>query len=136
MVLPGCNALARAIGGGPARGAVDAHVIYRLRPDCTTLLARTLRNGYSVMTPLTDGFEGEETGLFEGPVREGQSIYRYYPPTESQQWSDNWVQVSVAVRSVKLDLRTARDTLDAICGPLVEGEASDSVPRLPEGRNR
>jgi hypothetical protein len=136
MALPGCNALARAIGGGPARGTVDAHVIYRLRSDCSTLLARTLRNGYSVMTPLTDGFEGEETGLFEGPVREGQSIYRYYPPTESQQWSDDWTEVSVDVHAVKLGLRPAREALDALCGPLVEGEASDTVPRLPEGQNR
>ena len=136
MVLPGCNALARAIGGSPARGVVDAHVIYRIRPDCSTLLARTLRNGYSVMTPLTDGFESEETGLFEGPVREGQSIFRYYPPTESQEWSDDWTEVSVDVRSVKLSLPVARETLDAICGPQIEGEASDAVPRLPEDENR
>lgn len=136
MVLPGCNALARAIGGGPARGVVDAHVIYRLRADCSTLLARTLRNGYSVMTPLTDDFEGEATGLFEGPVREGQSIYRYYPPTESQQWSDNWTEVSVDVRAVRLELPVARETLDAICGPQVEGEASDAVPRLPDTQDR
>jgi len=136
MVLPGCNALARAIGGGPARGVVDAHVIYRLRPDCSTLLARTLRNGYSVMTPLTDGFEGEETGLFEGPVREGQSIYRYYPPSNTENWSEDWTEVSVDVRSVKLNLPDARQTLDTICGPLIEGEASDAVPRLPEGETQ
>ncbi|MEO0559833.1 MAG: hypothetical protein AAF170_16815 [Bacteroidota bacterium] len=135
MVLPGCNALATTFGGGPER-TVDAHVIYRLRTDCSTLLARSLRNGYSVMTPLTAGFEAEETGLFEGPVREGQSIFRYYPPSESQQWSDRWTEVSVDVQAVQLELRPAREALDAVCGPLVEGEASDAIPRLPDDQNR
>ena len=129
--LGGCDALARLVRGGPATGVVDAHVVYRLRPGCPALLARTLRNGYSVMTPLDEGFEAVETGLFEGPVREGQSVYRYYPPSQSQQWSDDWTEVSVEVRSVQLPLAESRAVLDSICGPLVEGEPSDDVPRLP-----
>ena len=133
MLLPGCSALANAFGGSPVR-TVDAHVIYRMRPDCSTLLARTLRNGYSVMTPVTEAFAADETGLFEGPVREGQSIFRYYPPTESQQWSDDWTEVSVEVHSVRLGIREAREALESICGPLIEGEPSDAVPRLPDAQ--
>ena len=80
-----------------ARGAVDAHVVYRLWPGCPTLLARTTEHGYTVMTPLDEvdpdgvrtAFVGqtyEETGLFEGPVREGQSVFRYIPPAASETW--------------------------------------------------
>ena len=134
LAVGGCDTLTRVFRGGTAAGVVDAHVVYRLRPDCTTFLARTLRNGYTVMTPQDDAFRAVETGLFEGPVREGQSIYRYYLPRNSQNWSDDWTEVSVDARAVQLGLPDARAALDAICGPLVEGEPSDDVPRLPDAQ--
>ena len=132
--LAGCDALTRLFRGGPAAGVVDAHVVYRLRPDCTTFLARTLRNGYTVMTPQDDAFQAVETALFEGPVRVGQSIYRYYLPRDTETWSDDWTEVSVDAQAVQLSLPDARAALDAICGPLVEGEPSDDVPRLPDAQ--
>ena len=134
LALGGCDTLTRVFRSGPAAGVVDAHVVYRLRPDCPTFLARTLRNGYTVMTPQDGAFQAVETALFEGPVREGQSIYRYYLPRETETWSDDWTEVSVDARAVQLSLPDARARLDAICGPLVEGEPSDEVPRLPDGQ--
>ena len=125
-----------------ARGDVDAHVVYRLRPDCPTLVARTTEHGYTVMTPLErvgaperDAFVGlvfEETGLFEGPVREGQSVFRYVPPAESSTWdAGREREVVVDVDAVRLDLPAAHSRVVALCGPLVEGEPGADVPRVP-----
>ena len=131
----------RGLFAGPAAGAVDAHVVYRLRADCPTLVARTTEHGYTVMTPLdraetaeTAAFAGlafEETGLFEGPAREGQSVFRYIAPAESETWDAGGTDVVVDVAAVGLDLPAAHARLTALCGPLVEGEPGADVPRVP-----
>lgn len=150
-VASGCGplgAIRSFIQGSDTGSVVDAHVVYRLRPGCPTLLARTIQHGYSVMTPLETppdvdtpaGAAGplgqpgfDLTGLFEGPVREGESVFQYYPPAETETWRDERAEVLVNVEAVNLDLSTASARLDAICGPLPPGEGapSETVPRIP-----
>ena len=144
---PGCrtavDTVAGVFGPGQVGDAVDAHVVYRLRPDCPTLLARSTRHGYTVLTPgdapesieSREAFVGtgfEETGVFEGPVRTGEVVFRYVAPAASETWTAGPVDVAATVDSVELTLQQGRARLDAICGPLVEGPQPDpSVPRLP-----
>ena len=142
--LSGCGVggAVRGLFEPAARGDVDAHVVYRLRPDCPTLVARTTEHGYTVMTPLERvetpertafvGLVFEETGLFEGPVREGQSVFRYVPPAESATWGAGEEQeVVVEVEAVRLGLPEAHAVVVALCGPPVEGEPGAEVPRVP-----
>ena len=144
----GCRTVVDSVAGVFAPGAqvgdaVDAHVVYRLRPGCPSLLARTVRHGYTVMTPgqAPEGIENreafvgegfEETGVFEGPVRTGDVVFRYVPPAASSTWDAGPVDVSAQVEAVGLTIQEGRARLDALCGPDVEGAAPDpSVPRLP-----
>ena len=144
---PGCRTVVDSVAGvfGPGQvgDAVDAHVVYRLRPDCPTLLARSTRHGYTVLTPgpAPEGIEEreafvgtgfEETGVFEGPVRTGDVVFRYVPPAASETWRADPVDVAATVDSVELTLQQGRERLVALCGPLVEGLPTDPVvPRLP-----
>lgn len=143
------DTLAGVFGPGQVGDAVDAHVVYRLRPDCPTMLARSTRHGYTVLTPSAapqaiesrEAFVGtgfEETGVFEGPVRAGDVVFRYVAPASSQTWGAGPVDVAADVDSVELTLEQGRDRLLAICGPppeepdSVEDEtAAPSIPRLP-----
>lgn len=143
VVLPGCGVggAVRGLFEPAARGEVDAHVVYRLRPDCPTLLARTTEHGYTVMTPVERtaavtptafaGGEFVETGLFEGPVREGQSVFRYIPPAESETWDAGGEDVVVDVNAVELDLQAGHARVVALCGPLPAAVVGDEVPRVP-----
>ena len=142
----GCRTVVDTLAGvlGPRGGGetIDAHVVYRLRPDCPTLLARTVDNGYTVLTPTgrletveavtaLDGQAFEETGLFEGPVRTGEVVFRYIAPEESGAWATTGVDVLATVEAVRLDLETAHDRMLEICGPVLEGMEPDVVPRIP-----
>ena len=144
----GCKTIVDTVAGVLAPGgqvgeALDAHVVYRLRPDCPTLLARSMRHGYTVMTPgeapegieNRDAFVGtgfEETGVFEGPVRQGEVVFRYIPPAESATRNATPIDVVAMVDAVELTLEQGRDRLDGLCGPLLEGETPDpEIPRIP-----
>jgi hypothetical protein len=143
----GCGSVVDSVAGVFGPGTVgedlDAHVVYRLRPDCPVLLARTLRHGYTVMTPglapegieNRDAFVGtgfEETGVFEGPVRTGEVVFRYIPPADSGTRDSTPIDVVADVDAVRLDLEAGRDRLDALCGPLIEGSLPDpDIPRIP-----
>lgn len=132
-VASGCGRLGSVIGGGSARGAFDAHVIMLQRDGCATLAARTLRYGVTVLTPLGATQAFEATGVFEGPVREGESVFQYTPPNTTPVWSDAVSrEVPVYVHAVELDLPAARALLLDLCGapPGTDGPA-DGIPRLP-----
>ena len=147
LAVGGCSSVvdtvADVFGPGDVGGAVDAHVVYRLRPDCPTLLARSISNGYTVLTPgaPAEPVEGlpefvgsviEETGVFEGPVRTGEVVFRYVAPAASQTWSAGPVDVVAEVDAVRLDLSAGRLRLVEICGPAPEPLVPDpAVPRLP-----
>lgn len=141
LALAGCGRLGGVIGGGTARGAFDAHVIVQQRDGCTSLVARTLRYGYTVLTPL--GAAGpsagpsaprfELSGIFEAPVREGESVVRYTPPDTTPVWSDDEARdVAVYVHAVRLDLPAARAALLDVCDlPAGTDGPADGIPRLP-----
>lgn len=146
---PGCtnvvNAVAGVFGPGGVGETIDAHVVYRLRPDCPLLVARTTDNGYTVLAPLrfldaptpvdATEFVGEtveETGLFEGPVRTGEVVFRYVPPAESETWEAPEADVVAEVEAVRLTLPEAHALVVAQCGP--PPAPPDDVPRVPTGR--
>lgn len=142
--LSGCrtvlDAAASVFGPGDVGGTVDAHVVYRLRPDCPTLLARTIDHGYTVLRPLdaaeagipeVAGFVGgaiQQSGVFEGPVRTGEVVFRYVPPAASQTWATGPVDVVAEVDAVELDLVTANRRMLQICGP----PPAPAPPRVPD----
>lgn len=146
LALTGCttvvDTVAAVFGPGEVGGVVDAHVVYRLRDDCPALMARTINHGYTVLTPLgLLADEGdpipllapvEETGLFEGPVRTGQSIFRYIAPEDSDTWAGEPVDIVAEVDAVRLDVDEAAARLVALCGPEPLPVPTDpDVPRLP-----
>ncbi len=140
LALPGCRsvstAVGRVLGGGPAN-VLDAHAVYLQRPGCATVAARTVRHGYSILTPL-DTLTVEPAGLFEGPALEGQFVFRYVPPNVGETWDDARAssatpELTVHVSAVEVALPDVRAWLDAACGPLPpgEGEPGETVPRIP-----
>ena len=144
----GCRTVVDTVAGvfGPgvqAGESLDAHVVYRLRPGCPSLLARSMRHGYTVLTPgpAPEGIENreafvgtgfEETGVFEGPVREGEVVFRYIPPAESATRRGEPIDVVAMVDAVGLTLPQGHERLTALCGREAEGEAPDpAIPRVP-----
>ena len=137
------DSVAGVFGPGVQLGEVDAHVVYRLRAGCPDLLARTMRHGYTVMRPgpAPEGIENreafvgtgfEETGVFEGPVRTGEVVFRYIPPAESDTRNGTPIDVVAQVDAVGLTLEQGRDRLGELCGREVEGEIPDpAIPRVP-----
>lgn len=144
LALSGCrtvvDTVADVFGPGTVGEAVDAHVVYRLRPGCPALLARTMQNGYTVLSPravpLVEGVDPllgrdiEETGVFEGPVRPGEVVFRYVPPAASDTWDAGPVDVAADVDAVRLDLEAGHGRMVALCGPL-PSPADPDVGRLP-----
>lgn len=147
LSLSGCgsvlDAAASVLGPSGVGGDVDAHVVYRLRPDCPAVLARSLDNGYTVLTPrelaepvpTVPEFVGEsveETGVFEGPVRTGEVVFRYVPPAQSETWAAGPVDVVADVDAVRLTLTDGHERILALCGPLPEPVTPDpTIPRVP-----
>lgn len=147
LALSGCSTVvdgvAAVFGPGDVGTVVDAHVVYRLRPDCPVLLARTISHGYTVMTPAgapegiapapeLAGLEIEETGVFEGPVRPGEVVFRYVPPAASETWDAGPVDLVADVDAVRLDLEAGAARIVELCGPEPETLTPDaSIPRIP-----
>lgn len=132
VTASGCGRLL-TVGTGTG-STLDAHVVYAQRPGCPTLLARTLDHGYTVMTPLPPAGPFEQTGVFEGPVRTGESVFRYTPPGETPVWLERPTEVGVDVLAVELALPAARDRWATACGvPEGADGPADAIPRLPAG---
>ena len=140
FLLPGCGAVQTAVSNVFSSGpppAVDAHTVYRLRPACATLAARTTAHGYTILTP-QEGGPFEASGVFEGPARLGASVFRYVPPTAGASWelardATETEDVSVEVSAVDVELPDVRGWLDRYCGALPpgEGEPGEALPRVP-----
>ena len=147
MTLPGCgtvvDAVAAVFGPGGVGEEVDAHVVYRLRTDCPYLLARSISNGYTVLRPIDAppidglptfvGADVEETGVFEGPVRTGEVVFRYVAPAASETWDAGPVDALAEVDGVNLTLADGSDRMVALCGPEPVPLTPDpTVPRFPD----
>lgn len=128
-LLAGCGVV--QIGGSASRGDFDAHVVMTQRAGCATVAARTLRFGHTILTPL-EPLIVVPTAVFEGPVREGESVFRYLAPNAADSWrTAEPTSVPVEVHAVRLTLPEVREALDARCGPLVPGEPGEALPRIP-----
>ncbi len=138
--LTGCRSVSTAVGrvfsSGPAN-LLDAHAVYLQRPGCPTVVARTHRHGYSVLTP-TEPLAVEPAGLFEGPALVGTFVFRYVPPHVGQTWDSareaaETAETRVSVAAVDVELPDVRAYLDRFCGPLPpgEGESGETIPRVP-----
>ena len=134
----GCGRVGAAVGnvfGGAGPGVVDAHTVYRVRPGCATVAARTTAHGYTILTP-AGGPVIETSGIFEGPARVGMSVFRYVPPTVGATWeaardTSATVELSADVAAAGVELPDVRAWLDRFCGPNVPGEAGEAIPRVP-----
>ncbi|HEX9951801.1 MAG TPA: hypothetical protein VGB53_08540 [Rubricoccaceae bacterium] len=141
-VMPGCGRVRQTVAGvfgGSGPGVVDAHAVYRVRPGCATVAARTVQHGYSILTPAVAPVPAvAEAGLFEGPALVGTFVFRYVPPAVGETWDaaradSATVETRVAVAAVDLDLPDVRVWLDRLCGPIPPGEGApgEAIPRIP-----
>lgn len=140
LLVSGCGRVSAVVGsvlGGGPPDALDAHAVYRIRPGCPTLAARTVSHGFTILTP-REGGPFEAAGVFEGPARVGESVFRYVPPEAGASWelaraSAATTEVSVAVAAVGVELPDVRQWMDRFCGALPpgEGEPGEEVPRVP-----
>ena len=114
--LAGCGAL----GGSGGSAAPGAHVLFLVRPDCRTVVARTLAVGgaraFSVLRLEEDDYAPQVGDLLEGPAREGRSIFVFYPP-ESVGAREGGRTMAADVEAVGLAPGEVRARLDAACGP-------------------
>ena len=142
VVMPGCGRVRQTVAGvlgGSGPGVVDAHAVYRVRPGCATVAARTVSHGYSILTPAVAPVPAvAEAGLFEGPALVGTFVFRYVPPTVGETWETAradpaTVETRVNVAAVDLDLPDVRVWLDRLCGPMPadEGATGEALPRIP-----
>lgn len=140
VLVSGCGRVGAVVGsvlGAGPPDVLDAHTVYRMRPGCPTLAARTVSHGFTVLTP-REGGPYDVAGVFEGPARVGESVFRYVPPEAGASWEiaraeATTAEVSVAVAAVDVELPDVRQWLDRFCGALPpgEGEPGEEVPRVP-----
>ncbi|OZC04399.1 hypothetical protein [Rubricoccus marinus] len=121
LPLAGCGLLGR-----PAGTTIAPHVVFLAPTGCAAAVAKVHRGGYALMEVVEDGYAFEQGDVLEGPDREGQSIFRRFPPAfRNAEWSEG-IEVPIDVVATGLELGVARRQLDARC--VVEAE---ELPRLP-----
>ncbi len=111
-LLSGCGL--RLFSAGQA--SQGAHAVVLTRPDCPTFVARTLDHGFTVATSRHETYAPRPGDVFDGPVREGRSVFRLYP-TGDQETREGGLNVPLDVLALDLDLAAARVRLDTACGP-------------------
>lgn len=101
---------------GPVGTTVGAHMIVIAREGCQTAVARTYDRSFAVLSLAETSLFPQRGDLFEGPVRVGQSIFRFVPPDGMDSWR-NAVEVPVEVIAVDLTPEAAREAFNEACGP-------------------
>ena len=119
--LAGCSLFGRTAGT-----TIAPHVVFLAPTGCVAAVAKVHRGGYALMETVEAGYAFERGDVLEGPDREGQSIFRRFPPSfRNAEWSEG-IEVPIDIIATGLDLGAARRQLDARC--VIEGE---EIPRLP-----
>ncbi len=120
--LAGCGLL----GGSGGGTTIAPHVVFLAPTGCAVAVAKVHRGAYALMSTVEEGYAFEQGDVLEGPDREGESIFRRFPPSfRNAEWSEG-IEVPIDVIATGIELGDARRRLDALC--LVEG---DAIPRLP-----
>jgi hypothetical protein len=118
--LLGAAALAGCSGSADVSGR-GAHVVFLVRPECRTVVARTLAAGsaraFTVLTLDPSDYAPRAGDILEGPARAGRSVFLYYPE-ESLATRAGGESLSADVVAVGLDASKARERLDALCPAL------------------
>jgi hypothetical protein len=121
-LMAGCSGV---LGGGPAT-TIAPHVVFLAPEGCGAAVAKVHRGGYALMATVEAGYTMAQGDVLEGPAREGESIFRRFPPAaRNNEWSEG-IETPIDVLATGLELRDARQRLDARC--VVEAE---TLPRLP-----
>jgi hypothetical protein len=111
-------ALAGCAGGGGAATSNGAHVLFLVRPGCTTVVARTLAGGdaraFTVMSIDAPDYAPRAGDVLEGPARAGRSVFVFYPE-EALGNRGAGRSVPADVLATGLDPSKARQHLDAAC---------------------
>ncbi|MEM1056585.1 MAG: hypothetical protein AAGI52_13765 [Bacteroidota bacterium] len=131
-------ALAGGCSVGRSAGTTIApHVIFLAPEGCGVAVAKIHRAEYALIQPVPDdpdlgsgsNYVPRVGDVLEGPVREGESIFRFFPPgARNAPWSEGQ-ELPLDVIATGLPLPEARAQLDARC--IVGGE---ELPRLPGTR--
>ena len=132
-------ALAAVAGGagcsiGGAAGTIAPHVVFLAPEGCGVAVAKVHRGEYALIRPVGDDPDlGPGTDyvprvgdVLEGPVREGESIFRFFPPAATNSEWTAGEELPLDVIATGLMLSDARAELETRC--TVEGE---DLPRLP-----
>ena len=128
LAMAGCSV------GRSAGTTIAPHVVFLAPEGCGVAVAKIHRGEYALIQPVPDDPEmgpgsdyvPREGDVLEGPVREGESIFRFFPPEAT---NDAWTagrELPLDVIATGLELSVARAELDDRCR--VE---ADDIPRLP-----
>lgn len=120
--------------GGAAGTTIAPHVVFLAPEGCGVAVAKVHRGEYALIRPVGDDPDlGPGTDyvprvgdVLEGPVREGESIFRFFPPAATNSEWTAGEELPLDVIATGLMLSDARAELEARC--TVEGE---DLPRLP-----
>lgn len=128
LVMSGCSV------GRSSGTTIAPHVVFLAPEGCGVALAKIHRGEYALIQAVADDpdlgpapeYVPRVGDILEGPVREGESIFRYFPPADTNaEWTEGR-ELPLDVIATGLLLADARVQLDARC--TVEGE---DLPRLP-----
>ena len=120
--LAGCSGV---LGGGDAT-TIAPHVVFLAPEGCGVAVAKVHRGAYALVATVEEGYAMRQGDVLEGPDREGESIFRRFPPeARNSAWSEG-IETPIDVLATGLPLRDARRLLDERC--TVEAE---DLPRLP-----
>ncbi|MEM6326957.1 MAG: hypothetical protein AAF791_07560 [Bacteroidota bacterium] len=128
LTLGGCSI------GRSAGTTIAPHVVFLAPEGCGVAVAKVHRGEYALIQTISDdpqvgpgsAYTPRVGDVLEGPVREGESIFRFFPPEATNDaWTDGR-ELPLDVLATGLGLSEARARLDERC--VVEG---DNLPRLP-----
>ena len=94
--------------------SIAAHVIHFTRPDCSTFVAQTLREGLTLTEVEVEDYTPRQGDIFEGPSRTGPSVFRLFEGTETR-LREGGRNVSMNILAKNLEPAEARRQLDAAC---------------------
>ena len=104
MALPlaGCSLFGRSAGT-----TIAPHVVFLAPGGCGFAVAKVHRDGYALMSSLEESYVLQLGDVLEGPAREGESIFRRFPPAaRNAEWSEG-LEVPIDVLATGLELGDA-----------------------------